>query len=180
MSEDTQWPRFQVFVQERLGEPFLDVGSVHAPDAEMALLNARDVFARRPECVAMWVVPVEGIFAKTAQELHNWEGSPAVESPEKREPYYLFIKSRPAGTQTLLGQLEASSPEQALRLALEHYPDKKSAYVWWVFPARLALSSQPGDIPSLYAPAGEKHFRLSSDYKTVTAMRKLREGSAEE
>ncbi len=180
MSNDTQWPRFQVFVQGKMGEPFLDFGSVHAPDAEMALLNARDVFARRPACVAMWVVPAERIFSKTAEELHTWDGTHAPDSPETREPYYVFAKPKSAGTQTLLGQVEASSPEAALLSALKKYPKKKSAFVWWVFPACLVLASQEQDIPSLYAPADEKNFRLSTDYKTVTAMRKLRQSGPEE
>jgi len=32
------------------------VGSVHAPDPQMALQMARDQFARRLECVSLWVV----------------------------------------------------------------------------------------------------------------------------
>lgn len=173
MINDTQWPRFQVFVQVKPGQPFLDYGSVHAPDAEMALLNARDVFARRPACVAMWVVPAEGIFSKTAQELKTWDGALSSGPAETREPYYVFAKSKSAGTQTLLGQVEANSPEHALLTALKTYKNNKSAFAWWVFPSRLILSSQEQDIPSLYAPADEKNFRLSSEYKTVTAMREI-------
>jgi ring-1,2-phenylacetyl-CoA epoxidase subunit PaaB len=78
MKTDTQWPRFQVLLQEAEGKPHQDVGSVHAPDAEFALLNARDVFARRPACISMWVVPVEAIFSKTAEELKGWQ--PEIES----------------------------------------------------------------------------------------------------
>jgi hypothetical protein len=44
--------RFEVFQQERPGRPHRNIGSVHAPDVEMALLNARDVFARRPEILS--------------------------------------------------------------------------------------------------------------------------------
>jgi len=177
---DTQWPRFQVFVQVKAGEPFLDYGTVHASDAEMALLNARDVFARRPACVAMWVVPVEGIFSKTSQELKTWNDTSSMDNAKVPEPYYVFTKPKSIGTQTLLGQVKAASPEQALLLALKQYQNKKSTFVWWVFPARLVLSSQEQDIPSLYAPAGEKNFRLSTDYKTVTAIRKLRQQDVEE
>ena len=121
----------------------------------------------------MLVVPTECIFSKTAQELLDWESAPVSEAAESRETYHVFAKPKHAGTQTLLGQVEASSPEQALQLALERY--KKPAFAWWVFPARLALSSQVEDIPSLYAPAREKNFRLSTDYKTITAMRELRQ-----
>ncbi|MCK0168374.1 1,2-phenylacetyl-CoA epoxidase subunit B [Jannaschia sp. S6380] len=39
------------------------VGSLHAPDAEKAMLNARDVYTRRHEGVSIWVVPSAQITA---------------------------------------------------------------------------------------------------------------------
>lgn len=68
---DTQWPRFEVFQHNRPDGPHWNIGSVHAPDAEMALMNARDVFVRRPTCYSLWVVPAEAIFAMTDQELNE-------------------------------------------------------------------------------------------------------------
>ena len=62
------WPKYEVFKQERDGGPFRNVGSVHAPDAELALLAARDVFARRPACHSLWVVPAATIYARSIQE----------------------------------------------------------------------------------------------------------------
>src|SRR5262249_21437469 len=44
------------------------VGSVHAPDAEMALRNARDVYTRRQEGVSIWVVPAAQITASSPDE----------------------------------------------------------------------------------------------------------------
>ena len=44
------------------------VGSVHAPDAEMALRNARDVYTRRQEGVSIWVVPAAAITASSPDE----------------------------------------------------------------------------------------------------------------
>ncbi len=68
---DSQWHIYQVFEQERADLPHRNAGSVHAPDAEMAMENARDVFARRPNCTSMWVVPERAIFPKTVQELQT-------------------------------------------------------------------------------------------------------------
>ena len=68
---DSQWPRYEVFQQDREGRPHRNVGSVHAPDPEMAMQNARDVFVRRPACLSLWVVPAGAIFSKTAQELRE-------------------------------------------------------------------------------------------------------------
>jgi len=43
---DTQWTPWEVFIQPKTGAPHEYTGSVHATDAEMALQNARDVYAR--------------------------------------------------------------------------------------------------------------------------------------
>jgi ring-1,2-phenylacetyl-CoA epoxidase subunit PaaB len=176
---DTQWPRFQVFVQEKEGLPHQDAGSVHAPDREMALLNARDVFARRPECASMWVVPVEAIYAKTAQELREQGIEPGAEGQMNEaavtyEPYCVFYKAKPAGTHTLVGNVDAPSPAQALKAALAHFPFKQPPFSWWVFPRRLVTASDPAEIESLYAPARDKLFRMSTDFHTHTAMRQIK------
>ena len=68
---DTQWPRFQALQQHQEGQAHQNVGTVHAPDPEMALQNARDVFLRRPDCTGMWMVRADQIFAKTAEELNT-------------------------------------------------------------------------------------------------------------
>lgn len=62
---DTQWPLWEVFTQEGDGKPHEHAGSVHAVDAEHALQNARDVYARRGRVVSLWVVPSEHIVASS-------------------------------------------------------------------------------------------------------------------
>jgi ring-1,2-phenylacetyl-CoA epoxidase subunit PaaB len=47
---------WEVFRQERDGEPMRHGGSVLAPDAELALHYARELFARRAESVRLWVI----------------------------------------------------------------------------------------------------------------------------
>ena len=54
---DSQWPLWEVFTQPPGAGPHEHAGSVHAPDAESALQNARDVYARRGEAKSIWVVP---------------------------------------------------------------------------------------------------------------------------
>ena len=43
-------------MQEKTGAPHEHAGRVHAPDAELALQDARDVYARRGPVVSLWVV----------------------------------------------------------------------------------------------------------------------------
>lgn len=66
---DTQWALWEVFTQEEPGAPHQHAGSVHAADAEQALQNARDVYARRNEAVNLWVVPSAAITASTPEDM---------------------------------------------------------------------------------------------------------------
>ena len=60
-----EWPLWEVFTQPPGGAPHEHAGSVHAPDAEIALQNARDAYTRRGEAVSIWVVPSTAISAST-------------------------------------------------------------------------------------------------------------------
>jgi ring-1,2-phenylacetyl-CoA epoxidase subunit PaaB len=63
VTEDSQWPLWEVFTQKEQGAPHEHAGSVHAADPEQALQNARDVYARRGEAISLWVVPSTAIVA---------------------------------------------------------------------------------------------------------------------
>jgi ring-1,2-phenylacetyl-CoA epoxidase subunit PaaB len=63
-----EWQLWEVFVRPRRGLSHGHVGSLHAPDTAMALLNARDLYTRRQEGVSIWVVPAEAIAASSPDE----------------------------------------------------------------------------------------------------------------
>ncbi len=67
------WPLYEVFVRGKRGLNHVHVGSLHAPDAEMALHNARDVYTRRNEGVSIWVVKADDLTAS---------------SPAERDPFF--------------------------------------------------------------------------------------------
>ncbi len=60
---DTQWDVYEVFQQKARGEFHVHVGSVHAPDPEMALVLAKEQYGRRMACVNLWVVKASDIHA---------------------------------------------------------------------------------------------------------------------
>jgi len=64
-SQGTLW---EVFTQTDDGTPHVHAGSLHAPDAEMALQNARDVYARRGKVANIWVVPAHAIRASCPED----------------------------------------------------------------------------------------------------------------
>jgi ring-1,2-phenylacetyl-CoA epoxidase subunit PaaB len=61
-----EWPLWEIFIRSQHGLAHKHVGSLHAPDAEMAINNARDVYTRRNEGVSNWVVKSSDICASSA------------------------------------------------------------------------------------------------------------------
>ncbi len=52
---------YEVFRQERKGQPFAHAGAIAAPDSSFAEAYAREQYGRRGESVALWVVPRESV-----------------------------------------------------------------------------------------------------------------------
>ncbi len=52
---------WEVFRQDRKGQPFEHAGSVEAPDAAFAETYAREQYGRRGESVALWLVPRDSV-----------------------------------------------------------------------------------------------------------------------
>jgi len=63
-----EWPLWEVFIRGAHGLAHRHVGSLHAPDAKMAMRNARDVYTRRNEGLSIWVVPAEAITASSPSD----------------------------------------------------------------------------------------------------------------
>ena len=67
-SRPGRWPLYEVFVRGKRGLNHVHVGSLHAPDDEMAVHAARDVYTRRNEGVSIWVVRASSITASSPDE----------------------------------------------------------------------------------------------------------------
>ena len=52
---------YEVFRQERKGQPFQHAGSVEAPDNRFADVYAREQYGRRGESTALWIVPRKAV-----------------------------------------------------------------------------------------------------------------------
>jgi len=70
--KDSQGALWEVFVQRKSGQPFVHCGSLHAFDKEMALHNARDLYTRRGEGSALWVVPSSAIVSSTPEDIGSF------------------------------------------------------------------------------------------------------------
>jgi len=88
-----QMPLWEVFVQPGEGKPHEHAGSVHAEDAELALQNARDVYARRGEAVSIWVMPSGSITASTPEDAGPFF-DPSQDKVYRHPQFYKVSKSR--------------------------------------------------------------------------------------
>lgn len=73
------WPLWEVFVRAKRGLNHTHVGSLHAPDAETAIQNARDGYTRRAEGVSVWVV--------RSSEIHASDDADSMFAPFEDKPY---------------------------------------------------------------------------------------------
>ena len=83
---------YEVFRQERKGQPFQHAGSVEAADERFAESYAREQYGRRGESVALWVVPREAVHEidefvdELGRNYHRVDGYPLKEKlKEARE-----------------------------------------------------------------------------------------------
>lgn len=166
---DTQWPRWEVFKQDRPDKPHEAVGAVHAPDAEMALLNARDVFVRRPECHSLWVTPEAAVLRLTAEERAaqpDWLAGQVSDATEG-EVFHVFCRQnyrRSMVAVTHAGEVAAASPAEAMRQAVRQHGDDGTV-LWWVVADRALTRSSDDDIASMFEPALDKTYRDQSSYR---------------
>ncbi|MFQ5422302.1 MAG: phenylacetic acid degradation protein [Anaerolineae bacterium] len=172
---DTQWPLWEVFKQDKPDKAHESVGTVHAPDAEMALLNARDVYVRRPRAVSVWVCPHTAVYAKTAEEL---AAHPLlIEEDGPTQTYHVFIKTSQRRAMTFVhhvGAVTAVSPESALQQAIDSGQFGSDVWVWWIIPDAAITRTAPGDAASLFDPALDKTYRQQTYYGFVSPSRKKR------
>ncbi len=166
---DTQWPRWEVFKQDTPKKPHQAVGSVHAADAEHALLTARNVFARRPSAVSLWVVPAAAVFSVTAEELEKGSSPQAQPPASTPRTYLVFCKTGHRRSMTFVdhvGEVVATSPQDALERVLTTF-ENEDAVTWWLVPAHALTRSHDADVESWFAPAKTKTYKQQSAYGLV-------------
>ena len=61
VTAEADWPVWEIFRQERDGEPMRHAGNLRAPDRELARHYAREMYGRRQESVRIWAVPRDEI-----------------------------------------------------------------------------------------------------------------------
>ncbi len=153
------WPRWEVFVRPRGGVTHVYSESVHAPDAETALCNARDTYLRRVEGVSLWVVPSDAIA--------RWE--PGDDRPRRRTEgsrrfWEAFIRHRRGAQFLHAATIPAVDEFDALALARDTFLTKSDGVEVWVAPADEVVAADPDEAPMLFEPFSDKHYRFARFY----------------
>lgn len=86
------WPTYEVFVLRTRGSHAQHVGSLHAPDPDLALVMAKEQYARRSQCVAIWVVPTEAIRYTSTEDEDLFQ--PATDKTYREPQGYLKSRER--------------------------------------------------------------------------------------
>lgn len=81
------WPLWEVFIRPRRGLAHVHAGSVHAPDTELALQAARDVYTRRQEGESIWVVASAQIVASDPDQKDSLF-APAADKAYRHPTFY--------------------------------------------------------------------------------------------
>ncbi len=82
---------YEVFLQKKKGTQHCHAGIVHAPDAETALVFAKEQFTRRGEATNVWVVKSAEILATSYSDTDIFESAP---SKVHREPGTYKVKEK--------------------------------------------------------------------------------------
>jgi len=75
MTADQAAHIYAVFRQDTKNDPHVHVGEVQAPDPEMALVLAKEQFARRDPCVNLWVISFRHVVATAYDDADIFEPS---------------------------------------------------------------------------------------------------------
>ena len=76
LNDMENWGTFEVFHQRKRGEHHEHVGIVHAPDAELALVFAKEQYGRRMKCSNIWVVRSADIYSFSVDDEDMFETTP--------------------------------------------------------------------------------------------------------
>ena len=68
---------YEVFEQKKRGTHHMHVGSVHAPNSELAMMFAKEQYTRRGNCVNLWVVKTSEIFVTQYEDAYMFENTPS-------------------------------------------------------------------------------------------------------
>jgi ring-1,2-phenylacetyl-CoA epoxidase subunit PaaB len=93
LQEEENWVTFEVFHQKKRGDQHIHVGIVHAPTPELALILAKEQYARRRQTANLWVVKSSDVYANSYDDVDIFETVPEKTYREASD-YYCMDRIR--------------------------------------------------------------------------------------
>ena len=155
------WPRWEAFVRQNGGLSHVYSESVHAPDAETALLNARDAYLRRVEGVSLWVAPAAAV---SSWESDGPDPAPTDETADDSSLWEVFVRHRRGLAHVHAGSLNATGPGNAIARARKVYITREYGVSIWVVASSAIFAADPHDADALFEPFADKDYRYPTYY----------------
>ena len=187
-----QFETYEVFHQKKEGAPFVYVGPVHAPEADLAFLFAKEQYSRRFACTGMWVVPTSAIMVteyvgdtESAYDTlpllpRTAAPTPVDESVEQEaayaageEDYDIFHLKKRGKAHQHVGKVRAATPAEALQVAKAAFSEQRPVVNVWAVRSADVLHSEDDD-RDIWATTTEKKYRDAISYKVQDRIEKFK------
>ena len=191
-----QFETYEVFHQKKEGAPYIYVGPVHAPEADVAFLFAKEQFSRRFACTGLWVVPTAAITVTayvgdqesaydTLPLLHAaiqpvLAAGPADDTAAEEasyaaseEDYDIFHLKKRGKAHQHVGKVRASSPAEALQVAKAVFGEQRPLVNVWAVRAADILCSDDED-RDIWTTTPDKKYREAISYRVQDRIEKFK------
>jgi len=194
-----QFGTYEVFHQKKEGAPFVYVGPVHAPEADVAFLFAKEQFSRRFACTGLWVVPTAAITvtAYVGDQESAYDSLPLVSdlksAPKSagtepvdesvaqaaayaagEEEYDIFHLKKRGKAHQHVGKVRAGTPAEALQVAKAVFGEQRPVVNIWAVRAADILRSDEDD-RDIWTTTPDKKYRDAISYKVQDRIDKFKE-----
>ncbi|GAA4369462.1 hypothetical protein GCM10023185_43070 [Hymenobacter saemangeumensis] len=192
-----QFATYEVFHQKKEGAPYVYVGPVHAPEADVAFLFAKEQYSRRFTCSGMWVVPTAAITVtayvgdqESAYDTLPVQASEAAAAPTEgrngddtaaevaayeagEEDYDIFHLKKRGKAHQHVGKVRAASPAAALQVARAVFGEQRPVVNVWAVRSADVLRSDEDD-RDIWATTPEKKYRDAIAYRVQDRIEKFK------
>ena len=184
-----QFGTYEVFHQKKEGTPYLYVGPVHAPEADIAFLFAKEQYSRRFACTGLWVVPTAAVTLtayvgdqesaydsiplltdRATNANANWHGT----QPDAEEDYDIFHLKKRGKAHQHVGKVRASTPTDALQVAKAVFGEQRPVVNVWVVRSADILRSEDED-RDIWTTTPDKKYRDAISYKVQDRIEKFKQ-----
>ncbi|UII23665.1 phenylacetic acid degradation b [Fulvivirga ligni] len=175
-----QFGTYEVFTQLKEDKPYQHEGIVHAPNADMAFIFAKEQYSRRMTCSGLFVVETRNVFVTdTTEDETNLYSLISDEFPKEgeAEEYEFFHLMKRGKQHQRVGSVEARNPQEALAMAKPAFIEEKPVYnVWVIKTSDILFSSDEDQI--IWSTLPEKQFRDAIAYKAADKIKAFKESRA--